>query len=294
MSELVTRITRLRAADPGAVATALAERERGQLTFPRKMFLIAADHPARGVMAAGGDPRAMADRGRLLERLELALSRPDVDGVLGTADIVEDLALLGALEGKIVFGSMNRGGLAGSVFEIDDRFTGYTAAAIARDGLTGGKMMLRVADGDPATARTLEACARAIDELAAVGLPAMIEVFASRTVDGKTTNDLSVDATMRAIAIASGLGGSSARVWLKLPVMDEMERLLSATTLPVVLLGGDPGTDRDATHARWAKAMELPQVRGLVAGRTLLYPPDGDVASAVDVAGAIVRAGARV
>ena len=294
MSELVDRLTRVRAADPGAVAAALADRAPAQLTFPRKMFLVAADHPARGVMAAGGDPRAMADRGELLARLQLALSRPAVDGVLATADVVDDLALLGALEEKIVFGSMNRGGLAGSVFEIDDRFTGYTAAAIARDGLTGGKMMLRVADDDPATARTMEACARAVDELAALGLPAMIEVFASRTVDGKTTNDLSVDATMRAIAIASGLGGSSARVWLKLPVVDDMERLLSATTLPVVLLGGDPGKDRDATYARWARAMELPQVRGLVAGRTLLYPPDGDVAAAVDAAGAIVRGGARV
>ena len=294
MSELGERLTRVRAADPGAVATALADRARGQLTFPRTLFLVAADHPARGVMAAGGDPRAMADRGELLARLQLALSRPAVDGVLATADVVDDLALLGALEEKIVFGSMNRGGLAGSVFEIDDRFTGYTAAAIARDGLTGGKMMLRVADDDPATARTMEACARAVDELAALGLPAMIEVFASRTVDGKTTNDLSVEATMRAIAIASGLGGSSARVWLKLPVMDDMERLLSATTLPVVLLGGDPGKDRDATYARWARAMELPQVRGLVAGRTLLYPPDGDVAAAVDAAGAIVRGGARV
>jgi len=293
MSDHVERLTKLRAADPAAIASALAKRGRGQLTFPRKMFLVAADHPARGVMAAGSDVRAMADRGELLSRLKLALSRPEVDGVLGTADVVDDLALLGALEEKIVFGSMNRGGLAGSVFEIDDRFTGYTAAAIARDGLTGGKMMLRIADDDPATARTMEACARAIDELAALGLPAMIEVFASRTVDGKTTNDLSVDATMRAIAIASGLGGSSARVWLKLPVMDDMERLLSATTLPVVLLGGDPGKDREATYARWAKAMSLPQVRGLVAGRTLLYPPDGNVAAAVDAAGAIVR-GARV
>ena len=293
MSDHVERLTKLRAADPAAIASALAKRGRGQLTFPRKMFLVAADHPARGVMAAGSDVRAMADRGELLSRLKLALSRPEVDGVLGTADVVDDLALLGALEEKIVFGSMNRGGLAGSVFEIDDRFTGYTAAAIARDGLTGGKMMLRVADDDPATARTMEACAKAIDELTALGLPAMIEVFASRTVDGKTTNDLSVDATMRAIAIASGLGGSSARVWLKLPVMDDMERLLSATTLPVVLLGGDPGKDREATYARWAKAMSLPQVRGLVAGRTLLYPPDGNVAAAVDAAGAIVR-GARV
>src|SRR5690348_8121486 len=98
MSDLVTRLTRLRAADPDAVGSALANRVRGQITFPRKMFLIAADHPARGVMAAGGDPRAMADRGALLARLQLALSRPEVDGVLGTADIVDDLALLGALD----------------------------------------------------------------------------------------------------------------------------------------------------------------------------------------------------
>ena len=34
--------------------------------------------------------------------------------------------------------------------------------------------------------------------------------------------------------------------------------------------------------------MAIPQVRGLVAGRTLLYPRDGDVAHAVDAAAAIV------
>ncbi len=189
----------------------------------------------------------------------------------------------------VVFGSMTRGGLAGSIFELDDRFTGYTAAAIARAGLEGGKMMLRVADDDAGTLRTMEACARAVDQLAALDLYAMIEVFASRTVDGRSSNDLSVDATMRAVAVASGLGSDSSRVWLKLPVVDEMERLLSATTLPVVLLGGDPGKDRDATFAKWEKAMRLPQVRGLVAGRTLLYPPDANVYAAVDTAAKIVR-----
>ncbi|SNS08914.1 hypothetical protein SAMN06265355_110324 [Actinomadura mexicana] len=30
--------------------------------------------------------------------------------------------------------------------------------------------------------------------------------------------------------------------------------------------------------------MRLPTVRGLVVGRSLLYPPDGDVAAAVDAA----------
>jgi len=63
----------------------------------------------------------------------------------------------------------------------------------------------------------------------------------------------------------------------------------SAGVDPVLLLGGDPGKDREATYARWAKAMQLPQVRGLVAGRTLLYPPDGNVGAAVDAAAAIVR-----
>lgn len=291
MSELVARLARIRATEPEAIARALAGRRKRPLLRDGKLFLVAADHAARGVLAAGGDPKAMADRGELLVRLVEALAHPAVDGVLATADIVDDLALLGALDGKIVFGSMNRGGLAGSVFELDDRFTGYSAAAIAGSGLDGGKMMLRVADDDPATVRTMEACARAIDELGSLGLTAMIEVFASRTVDGRTTNDLSVDATMRAIAITSGLGSGSAHVWLKLPVVDEQEHLLSATTLPVVLLGGDPGKDRDATYKRWARSMELPQVRGLVAGRTLLYPPDGDVAAAVEAAASIVRPG---
>lgn len=292
MSELVARLARIRATDPDAIARALAGRKRRPLLRGGKIFLVAADHAARGAFAAGGDPRAMADRGRLLGRLVEALAHPAVDGVLATADIVDDLALLGALDDKVVFGSMNRGGLSGSVFELDDRFTGYTAAAIARNGLDGGKMMLRVADDDPGTVRTMDACARAIDELGGLDLPAMVEVFASRTVDGKSSNDLSVDATMRAIAVASGLGGSSAHVWLKLPVVDDQEKLVSATTLPVVLLGGDPGRDeqtRLATYAKWAASLNLPQVRGLVAGRTLLYPPDGDVGAAVDAAAALVK-----
>src|SRR5207245_9735057 len=140
------------------------------------LFLIAADHPARGVLKAGRDPLAMADRGDLLRRLLLALARPRVDGVLATPDIVEDLALLGALDEKVVFGSMNRGGLGGWVFELDDRFTAYTAAAIDDLGLDGGKMMARVAHGDPASLDTLAACSRAVSEPAPLGLVAMVVV----------------------------------------------------------------------------------------------------------------------
>src|SRR4029077_19928741 len=130
---------------------------------------------ARGMLKVGSDPMAMGDRGELLYRLLTALERPGVDGILGTADIVDDLALLGALDGKVVFGSMNRGGLTGYRFELDDRFTAYSAKGIADSGLDGGKMMVRVAD-EPETLRTLAACAQAIDELSARKLTAMSDV----------------------------------------------------------------------------------------------------------------------
>jgi hypothetical protein len=282
LAELVeTRVYR-----PQAIAAAAARRTRpSSLVGARgRLMLIAADHPARGALRAGDRPLAMADRAGLLERLCLALSRPGVDGVLGTADVLEDLLLLGAIDGKVAIGSMNRGGLAGTVFEIDDRFTGYDAATIAAMNLDGGKMLLRIDPGDPATAPTLEACARAVTELADHRLVAMVEPFISHRVDGRVRNDLSPEAMIRAITVASGLGGTSAYTWLKVPVVDAMERVMAAATLPALLLGGEVSANQDAAFASWHKALQLPTVKGLVVGRSLLYPPDDDVAGAVDAA----------
>ena len=86
----------------------------------------------------------MASRSDLLARLQSALARPGVDGLLATADIIEDLLLLGALEDKVVFGSLNRGGLAGSSFELDDRMTAYDVPGTVEAGLEGAKMLLRI------------------------------------------------------------------------------------------------------------------------------------------------------
>lgn len=284
---LIAQLAEIRATRPEAIAEALGRRRRPARIESGTLFLVAADHPARGVLKAGDDPMAMADRGELLHRLMIALDRPGVHGILGTADVVEDLALLGALDGKVVFGSMNRGGLEGSSFELDDRFTAYTVEGIVKSGLDGGKMMVRVADCD-GTLDTLTACAQAINDLAARNLAAMIEVFAATLEGGRVRNRYEPDDLIRAIAVVSGLGTSSARLWLKIPVVDEMERVMRATTLPTLLLGGDPGPNPQATFHKWEQAMAIPQVRGLVAGRALLYPPGGDVAAAVDAAAAIV------
>jgi hypothetical protein len=60
--------------------------------------------------------------------------------------------------------------------------------------------------------------------------------------------------------------------------------------MPTLLLGGDPKGSDDEVFATWEKALGLPGVRGLVVGRSLLYPESDDVAAAVDVAAALVAA----
>ena len=280
---LTDRIVEIRARAPERIARALADRPRGSLPEgDGGLMIIACDHPARGALAAGGRAMAMASREDVLSRCVTALGRPGVNGFLGTADLIEDLALLGALDGKLVYGSMNRGGLAGAAFEMDDRFTGYDARGIVDAGLDGGKMLLRIDYEDPRTADTLAACAAAVDDLAERGIMAMVEPFICRRRDGRVVNDLGADAVIASMAIASGLGRTSAYTWLKLPAVADMERVMEASTLPALILGGAVSADADAARASWARALALPTVRGLVIGRSLLFPPDDDVAGAVD------------
>jgi DhnA family fructose-bisphosphate aldolase class Ia len=290
LSISISDLVKVRTRHPEAIAEAAARRARRPLLGESgRLMIVAADHPARGALGVRGHPMAMASRVDLLDRLGTALTRPGVDGVLATPDLIEDLLLRGALDGKLVIGSMNRGGLQGAAFELDDRFTAYDAETLAALGFDGGKMLCRIDLADHGTAGTLESCGRAVTELARRRLMAMVEPFWSHRADGRVRNDLSPAAVIRSIHVAQGLGATSAYTWLKLPVVAEMERVLAATTLPTLLLGGDPAGHPDEVFATWKEALQLPAVRGLVAGRALLYPTDDDVAAAVDAAVSLVR-----
>ena len=267
-------LTDVRVQDPEAIRRAADARTKRSLSGDDgRLMIIAADHPARGANGVGDRPLAMGNRISLLERLETALARPGVDGLLASPDILEDLLLLGALENKVAIGSMNRGGLQ----------------SCADMGLNGGKTLTRIALDDPGTLNTMTATAKAINELAEHKLMAMVEPFWSSRVDGKVRNDLTADAVIKSVGICAALGRTSAYTWMKLPVVPEMERVMDSTTLPTLLLGGDPDTSPEETFASWRAALALPSVRGLVVGRTLLYPADDDVAAAVDTAASMVR-----
>ncbi len=285
-AELLAR----RATQPELAAERLRARARRPLLTDGRLFIVAADHTARGMLGVGDEPFVMADRRRMLEGLLVSLANPGVDGVLGSADVLEELALLGALDGKLAFGTMNRGGVMGARWELDDRMTAYDAESIADGGLDGGKVLLRLADDDAGTAATLQACAQAVSALARRQLPIMVEPLPYHvTPAGRAKLLDDDDQLLRAVAVAAGLGHTSAYTWLKVPAARDVARMLATTTLPALILGGAPGPEPEATYAAWEQAMKVPNVRGLVVGRALLYPPDGDVAGAIDRAARIVR-----
>ncbi len=309
---LYKRLIELRAREPDKVLElARLRRRRQSLLAPfetpqggvrddGRLFLVAADHPARGAIGVGGNPLRMADRRDLLSRLAVALSHPGVDGLLATPDIFEELLLLGLIMGdktllddKIVFGSINRGGLAGSVWELEDPATAYHTAGLYKMNLDGGKFLLRIDRQDPNSLKTLTYCSRVLRVITSQKRPmaVMLEPLpAYRDDEGNLRIDTSAEALIEVIAIASGLGPTSAYTWLKLPPPDsDPHRVFAASTLPVLLLGGDPGDRGEALLASWAAAMEAPTVRGLVAGRSLIYPADDDVAGWVDRAASIVH-----
>ena len=276
---------------PYTLSNALVSRSRRSIAGDDgNLLILAADHTARGKISLGKDTVAMADRYTLLDRLVRCLAMPQVDGVLASADILEELAWLGALDNKLAIGTMNRGGIIGASWELDDRVTSYDVDHIESSGLDGGKTLIRIDHQDPAVARTLETVASITTELADRRLMSLIEPLPYlKDANGGAILDTNPDALIKVVAIASGLGSSSAYSWLKVPASERMDEVAAATTLPILMLGGEPKGDSSDTFDQWSHAMKEPNIRGLTAGRTLLYPPDGDSESATARAGDIVH-----
>lgn len=277
--------------EPAQLQTALLSRRRRSIPGDDgRLLIIAADHTARGMLAAAGDPLAVADRYTLLDRLVRTLAMPGVDGVLASADILEELAWLGALDDRLAFGTMNRGGIIGASWEIDDRMTAYDVDHVESMGLDGGKTLLRIDHDDPGTAGTLERVAAVTTQLADRRIMSMIEPLPYiKDATGRAVLDTSDEALVKVVAIASGLGSSSAYTWLKIPGSNRMAEVAGATSMPILMLGGDPGADAERTFDRWRTSLEEPNVRGLVAGRTLLYPHGEEPEQAVARAASIVH-----
>jgi hypothetical protein len=276
---------------PESFKKALISRKRRKLVGnDGRLLIVAADHTARGIISAGSEKYIIANRRLLLDRLVRSLNNPNVDGVLASADIVEELAWLGALESKLVFGTMNRGGYLGTTWGLDDPMTAYDADSIAELGLDAGKVLVRFEDTDIGVGRTIEYVVEAMRLLAEREIVCLVEPLPyKKDANGMPMLDQSTDRLDKIVSITAGFGSSASYTWLKLPSWTSHVTLRESTTLPILLLGGDPGENLDATFEEWRSALQIPNVIGLVAGRPLLYPFDNDVERSVDRAAKLVH-----
>jgi DhnA family fructose-bisphosphate aldolase class Ia len=246
------------------------DRSKGPLKPPA--LLLAADHRARGIITV----ERYAD---YTTSVRAALEH--CDGILASAQPLRDLAGSGALDGRRTYLSINRTGLAGSVFELDDRLVASVGQAAA-DGWTGIKHMTRVDLTDARTAAALELLGQVLEQSRAAGLEALVESVPWR--NGHMTSD--TDSVVMAAVVAHDLGAPV----LKVPLPDAqpgkvrrqaVTRVVEAVGVPVLFLGG-PRPSEPAAADGGGRQRVLEQVTdvmaaggaGMALGRVLYQDPD--------------------
>jgi len=235
-----------------------------ELTTPA--LILAADHRARGVVT-------IENYERYLEIIRSVT--PICDGILASTQPLGDVIASGSLApGTKTYLSLNRTGLAGSAFELDDRLVASVASA-ARAGLSGVKQMVRIDHSDPLTAGALELLGRVLEEGQAAGLEVMVEALVWR--DGRIARD--TDSVVLAAVIAHDMGAPL----LKLATpdaepgdarVDAVARVVRSVGAPVLFLGGprrQGGRDGVLDEVRDVMAGGA---AGMAMGRAVIEDPD--------------------
>jgi len=234
--------------------------------LPTPTLILAADHRARGVVT-------MENYREHVDALARAL--PACDGILATAQPLADLVQGGHVTAsQRTYLSLNRTGLAGSAFELDDRLVASVPRA-ASDGWTGIKHMTRIDMADPITSSALELLGQVLEQSRAAGLDALIEPLVWR--DGRVARD--TDSIVFAAVITHDMGAPI----IKVPIpavapgaerQRAVARVVASVGVPVLFLGGPIGTaGRPPVLGEVRDVMEGGG-SGMAMGRTLYQDPD--------------------
>lgn len=257
-----TRIVTHRVRRPNVITARMGSRRRRTHPIPvdGQLVLIDASHRL--------DPRTgqVVERRELLDRLVEALSVPGVDGVVGSANLLEELTVLNMLEDRLAvcLGSAERPGLR-------------------TEGLVAGNFdAVAVASGTGAQVELSDAVAQA----AAHGIPALVDLVMPG--DERSVYDTDWSEWIDPLHAATSAVATGAGVWFTLPPILGMSSLAAQTGFPVLVRD----TDVPIAPTAWASLFGQPlplNVRGLVVGASALFPIEGSVESAMEQMTAAVR-----
>ena len=249
-----------------ALSGAASDMTRGG-ALPTPALILAADHRARAVLTTENWAEFFGS---------LAKSLPACDGILATAQPLEGLAAAGHITARHrTYLSLNRTGLAGSVFELDDRLVASVGRA-ASDGWTGIKHMTAHRLRGPADAPRRWSCSGRCSSRRAT--PASRR-SSSRWCGARAGSAVTPTAIVLAAVLAHDIGAPV----IKVPVpaaapgaerQRAVARVVASVGAPVLFLGG-PRTEagRDAVLDEVRDVMEGGGA-GMAMGRTIYQDPD--------------------
>lgn len=305
---LMDQITDLRVNQPDLLDKEYkARKTRTKLSKDGKLVVLAADHPARHLARSGDDPTAMGNRLDYLGRIARVAALSNIDGIMGTNDVLDDLILVnylykqkndgkGFLDGKLLMGSMNRTGLAGAVHEMYDFPSSYLSVKELKDRkIDAAKVLWRFCPDqdkqDRYSIQTLLQMAKIVDDCAKLDVPCFMEPLAmKKRDDGSYYVDMNPDALIKILGVAQGIGNTSAQMWLKIPFTAEYDRVCKATTMPILMLGGASTGKPSGTLENFERGMGTARnVRGALVGRNVLFAGDDDPAAVAEAINLIVH-----
>jgi DhnA family fructose-bisphosphate aldolase class Ia len=235
-------------------------------SLPTPALILAADHRARAVLTTENWDEFFG---------ALAKALPSCDGILATAQPLAGLAQAGHVTAlHRTYLSLNRTGLAGSVFELDDRLVASVGRA-ASDGWTGVKHMTRIDMADPVTAAALELLGQVLEEARRAGLEALVEPLVWR--NGRVSRDPN-DIVLAAV-VAHDMGAPVVKVPVPAVVpraerRRAVARVVASVGVPVLFLGGPLGEGgRDPVLEEVRDVMEGGG-SGMAMGRAIYEDPD--------------------
>jgi DhnA family fructose-bisphosphate aldolase class Ia/sugar phosphate isomerase/epimerase len=301
------KLADMRINNPGLIQERMKKRKQRKTLAPDgKMVILAADHPARMVTNVGTAPTAMGNRFEYLGRCARVMMASSVDGLMGTADVLDDLFLLdhfyqektgdSFLDNKVLIACMNRGGLAGAKYEMFDRKTAFQDVKKVKElKLDGAKMLLRLAVPDiydRYCIQTMEDCSRIVEACNEISMPAFMEPLPVKQMDGQYKVIMQADELIKVIGVAAGLSSSSANMWMKIPYVPDYNRVAQSFSGPILMLGGaSTGYPVDVIEQFACGMGEGENVRGAMVGRNVLFPGDDDPAAVAEAICNIVHKG---
>lgn len=294
--EIFSKVNEIKAFHPEVVEQeAFLKKKPG---FPHeRLVLAAADHNARMINEYKGNPIGLSNRREYLSRLVRILFSDKVDGVEATPDIIEDLIIINKilrekgekdfLRGKMLIGTVNRGGLKNTVFEMDDLCSCFTVDRIGKLNMDGVKFMLRLNPMDEKSQNTLAYCANTVNEAVKYGLPVFIEALYVENADRGFAMKTDTESLCKVVGVTGALGCTGANKWIEVPLNREYQIPAGATTCPVLVVPDEVEEEPDAVVKEYTKEIGLSyNIRGILLGRNVMY----NVSDPMPIADAIADA----